>query len=235
MKKIIFTSFLLILFLFCGLPAHSETEIESQPGKLIQERTEQVLEVISDTSFHREDRFDTLKQKLRDIIEPAFAFEEMTLRSLGSHARGIEEKQLNELVELFTTLLENMYIDRFTRSLIENPGDTFIPQMTMTGEELRGNYAQITTEARVDNDGEKMQFKINYRLVKRNDNWRIYDLEIEGNSLVQNYRSQFNEILTNNSIQELINRLREKVENFEDSPEEIQKEDNIVPLTEEKE
>ncbi len=235
MRKIFLAPTLLALFLFWTLPAYSQAELKSDPGKLIEEKTNQVLELLSDTKFHSDDRYDTLTQKLRHIIEPAFAFEEMTLRSLGSHARGIEKEQLDELVKLYKTLLENMYVDRFTRSLIENPGDTFIPKITMIGEELKGNYAQISTEARVDNDGEKMKFKINYRLVKRNKNWRIYDLEIEGNSLIQNYRSQFNEILTNYPIEELIKRLREKIKNFQDDPGKIQRDDTIVPLTEKKE
>jgi phospholipid transport system substrate-binding protein len=235
MKNGFLTATLLILFLFWTVPVHSKTELKSQPGKLIEEKTSQVLTLISDTEYYRADRYDTLKQKLRVIIEPVFAFEEMTLRSLGSHARGIEKEQLDELVKLYKTLLENMYVDRFTRSLVENPGDTFIPKVTMTGEELKGNYAQISTEARVDNDGEKMKFKINYRLVKRSEDWKIYDLVIEENSLIQNYRSQFNEILTNHPVEELIKLLREKIENFQDEPGKIQKDGTIVPLTEKKE
>jgi len=126
-------------------------------------------------------------------------FEEMAKRALGSHWRRRNPKEQQEFVRLFSDLLENAYISRIEAYNNE--------KLVYTGEKLDGQYAEVQSRM-ATSKGE--EYSINYKVRLVNSQWKVYDVVIENISLVNNYRSQFNRVITKSSYEDLILRLKEK-------------------------
>lgn len=136
--------------------------------------------------------------RLRVIVYPLFDFREMAKRSLGSHWRRISPQQQDEFVTSFTELLEKSYADKI---------DLYDGQkVAYAGETIDRDFAVVNTKL----IGKNQSFSVDYKLQLVDGKWKIYDVVAENISLVNNYRSQFNRILTNSSFDDLIQRIRSK-------------------------
>jgi phospholipid transport system substrate-binding protein len=134
---------------------------------------------------------------LRDAAVEIFDFTEITRRALGRHWQTAPPAERNELVQLLTALLERAYLGR----LEQYSGET----VAVVGEALDGDLATVRTRL-VSKAG--VETPIDYRLHRAGDRWLVYDVSVEGVSLVANYRAQFNSILRGSSPQALVARLR---------------------------
>jgi phospholipid transport system substrate-binding protein len=134
---------------------------------------------------------------LRDAAVEIFDFTEITRRALGRHWQTATPAERNELVQLLTALLERAYLGR----LEQYSGET----VAVVGEALEGDLATVRTRL-VSKAG--VETPIDYRLHRAGDRWLVYDVSVEGVSLVANYRAQFNSILRGSSPQALVARLR---------------------------
>ncbi len=140
--------------------------------------------------------------RLREIVYPLFDFTEMAKRSLGAHWRRRTPDEKQEFVTLFTNLLEVSYADRI--NLYKGQ------RVVFTREEVDDDYARV--ESKIINKKQE-KFSVAYKLQrKEGGDWRIYDVVVENISLVNNYRSQFNRVITNASYKELIRRLKAKTQ-----------------------
>lgn len=136
--------------------------------------------------------------RLRVIVYPLFDFREMAKRSLGSHWRRISPQQQDEFVTSFTELLEKSYADKI---------DLYDGQkVAYAGETIDRDFAVVNTKL----IGKNQSFSVDYKLQLVDGKWKIYDVVAENISLVNNYRSQFNRILTKSSFDDLIQRIRSK-------------------------
>jgi phospholipid transport system substrate-binding protein len=145
---------------------------------------------------------DTLakrRQKIREIIDTHFDSVEMSQRALGKHWKEIPEEKRREFTQLFYWRLYNFYILR-----VENYSDE---KVLYNKEIIKGNVAAIFTQI---SSRKYPEFDIEYRLKQEGDDWKIYDVVIEGVSLVANYRSQFSSFLSKKTFDELLKTLREK-------------------------
>jgi phospholipid transport system substrate-binding protein len=123
----------------------------------------------------------------------------MARRSLGSQWKRLSPEQQEEFVQLFTRLLEDSYLDKI---------ESYQGEKVQYGKETVDNdYAQVETKI-IDTKGH--EFSVNYRLHNVNGNWKVYDVVIEDVSLVNNYRAQFNRVLANSSVEELLKRMKER-------------------------
>ena len=137
--------------------------------------------------------------KLRKIVYPLFDFDEMARRSLGAHWRRLDQRQQKEFVTVFTDLLEKTYAKNI---------DLYDGQkVSYTGETIDQDYAEVHTKL-IGKKGES--YSVDYKLLRLNDRWRVYDVVAEGISIVNNYRSQFNRVMANSSFEELIRKMKEK-------------------------
>jgi phospholipid transport system substrate-binding protein len=102
---------------------------------------------------------------------------------------------------LFSELLENTYADRIL---------AYTDEKINFGDEVALKKNRVEVKSTIFTKDNK-SVPLNYRMIRKNETWRVYDVVIEGISLVQNYRSQFREILATNSPQDLIDTLKEKV------------------------
>lgn len=174
----------------------STAAAEEGPRSGIEKALRLGVSILSDSKLSESSRFE----RLRATVLPLFDFPEMARRSLGAHWRRRTPEQREEFIGLFTRLLERTYASRI--SLYNGQRVHFI------GEEIDGRFAQVDTRIV---DGEGRRFAVNYRLHRVNDpgEWRIYDLVIEGISLVNNYRAQFNRVINRTSYEALVAKLRD--------------------------
>ena len=143
---------------------------------------------------------DAKKQERRALLRkelyPRFDFEEISRRALGVNWKGRTPEEKREFIEVFKELLENSYASKI---------EGYKGERIVYGQEVQDlPYAEVRTKIVTKGD----QYDVNYRVLKNGDEWRIYDIVIEGVSLVNNYRSQFTEMLARYSFSEMMERLR---------------------------
>src|ERR1700675_4402065 len=165
------------------------------PKAQLQGTMERVMAVTR--TFRSEQDFTDNKDRLRQIIMPRFDFSEMARRSLGNHWTGLNGRE-KEFVEVFVQFAEASYMNAI--------GSYRGEKMTYGRERIDDNFAEVDTRV-VNSSGET---PIIYRLHLIGDEWKVYDVVIDGVGLVSNYQSQFGRILKTASIDELMRRLREK-------------------------
>jgi phospholipid transport system substrate-binding protein len=162
----------------------------------VRATVEKVVAILQDQRLKPEAQYNQRQTRLRQVIESKFDIEEMAKRALGSNWQARSLQQQANFVSLFTNLLAAVLSERYA-------GEKFL----YLSETQEKGFSEVATKV-VDKKGEKVA--INYKLRATNGNWKIYDLLIENVSLVNNYRSQFNRILTTISFDELLQRLQQK-------------------------
>ena len=139
------------------------------------------------------------RAEIRRVADGLFDFKEMARLSLSRHWSAQSPREQEEFVGLFTELLERSFL-----STIENYAGE---RITFLGESIDGAYAQVRSRITTDR---RVEISIDYRLIERPDRWEVYDVVLDGVSLVANYRSQFNSIIRTSSFGDLLSRMRNK-------------------------
>jgi len=140
------------------------------------------------------------KEKIRTLVGEFFDFTVLSRLTLGRYWKQFTPTQQKEFIKLYRTLLENVYMDRILE--YNNEKIVFGKEILFTDKKAEVESNIVTSTK---------QIPINYRMVLRGKEWKVYDVVIEGISMVSNYRSQFNEILANQSPDELLDTLRKRV------------------------
>ena len=169
------------------------------PTDQLKGAVERVLKTLDDPTLKGEARLGERRVAVRKIANEIFDFSEIAKRSMARHWQPLSEAQKNEFVGLFADLLERSYISK-----IETYGGE---KIQYTAERADGDVATVSTRIITRNGTE---VPVDYRMIKRADRWLVYDVSIEGVSLVSNYRTQFNKIIQTTSYNELISKLRNK-------------------------
>jgi len=169
------------------------------PTDQLKGAVERVLKTLDDPALKGDARVGDRRVAVRKIANEIFDFSEIAKRSMARHWQPLSEAQKNEFVGLFADLLERSYISK-----IETYGGE---KIQYTAERADGEFATVSTRIITKNGTE---VPVDYRMIKRADRWLVYDVSIEGVSLVSNYRTQFNKIIQTTSYNELISKLRNK-------------------------
>ena len=162
---------------------------------------DRVLEIVSDKDLKKNPALR--REKLRQVIGQRFNYKQMVMRSLAKNYKARSKNEREEFTMLFKKLLENSYASK-----IENYRNETIDYV---GEQIKGKYAMVKTQI-VRKDG---VIDVDYKMLKENGQWQVYDFVIEGVSLIRNYRSQFSKIISTESYPTLVSKLRKKVEDLE--------------------
>ncbi len=167
---------------------------------VMQAFVDKVLSVLRDPAYKAEGEKANQRQKLSELSDTVFDWVELSRRTLALNWNTFDVEQRGEFVGLYKKLLEKTYMDR-----IQDYKDE---KVEFTAEDrLDENQVEVRTVVRApDKD-----IPINYRLINRTGQWRVYDVVVEGVSLVQNYRSQFNNILSSKTPKDMLDDLRQKV------------------------
>jgi len=188
---------IILLVLALQLLAGTTGAWAGQPTEIAKQMIENALDILQNPSYSRAEKHRMVK----DIVDPHFDYREMAKRSLGATWGTLSAGQRDDFVRLFAELLEVSYSDK-----IEKYAQRV--KIDYTGEILQGDdYAEVRTVVVRPND----RIPLNYRLLREDGTWKVYDVVIEGVSLVSNYRSQFRRIIHESSYAELVRRLRTKV------------------------
>lgn len=165
---------------------------------------DQVLQILTDPALKGERKTKERRAQLRKTVLERFDFSEMSKRSMGRHWSERTPDERTEFVGLFTDLLERAYVDRVEGYTGE--------QILYLEETTDGNYSEVRTKIVTKRNQE---IPIAYRLQRADSKWSVYDIVVEGVSLVNNYRTQFSKIIRTSSYQDLVKKMQAKVEGEE--------------------
>jgi phospholipid transport system substrate-binding protein len=174
----------------------------ASPTDDVKKTVDEVVRIVADKEMKKNET--KRRQALKKAISGIFDYSEMAKRSLGKHWNVRTAAEKKQFAELFATLLENSYAAK-----IESYNNEKIVYIKEIVEE---EYAEV--KSKVVTAG-RDEFTLDYRLFKQNGKWMVYDVIIEGVSLVSNYRSQFNKIITNSGYDKLVQKLQSKNQELE--------------------
>ncbi|MBI5628886.1 MAG: ABC transporter substrate-binding protein [Candidatus Rokubacteria bacterium] len=177
------------------------------PTDQLRGAIDRVIKTLDNPALKGDSKVGERRTAVRKIANDIFDFGEIARRSLGRHWQGRTDKEREEFISLFGDLLERSYISK-----IELYGGE---KILYTNERMDAEVAVVSTKVITKNGTE---VPIDYRLLRRGDRWLVYDVSIEGVSLVSNYRTQFNKIIQTTSYGELVKKMRAKQDevSFED-------------------
>lgn len=187
----------LILAICLMLPLQSYA---ATPMETVEKGVNNLLKTLGDPAFKAQTK-DQQIATLGTEIEKVFDFTELSKRTLGRDWKKMSAAQQQEFVKLFKQLLQGVYADR----LLEYSDQKVIFDKEITPKKGRAEVQSYLQTS----DGKKIP--LFYRLTDKGGSWKVYDVIIEGVSMVKNYRTQFRDILAKDSPDKLLEILRDKV------------------------
>jgi len=170
------------------------TAVAGEPTDQVRRSVDEVLKIVQSQPDG-----PARRTAVRQAANRLFDFEETAKRALGPHWQQRTPAEHEEFVRLFSDLLEAAYVGKIDLYQGE--------KITYVGETVDGDQATVKTRI-VTKQGNEVP--VDYRLLREKDGWRVYDVIIEGVSLVANYRTQFNKIIQTFSYDDLVKRMRAK-------------------------
>jgi phospholipid transport system substrate-binding protein len=171
-----------------------------EPLDAIKDSVDQVIEILKAPEFQDDNNKDAQKKAIWEEVRKIFDFDEMSRRTTAQYWKIFSQDEKQEFSVLFSELLGNTYLDK-----IQKYSDEKI--IYVSQENLDETKSLVETKlVRKDID-----IPISYSMYKTNGMWKVYDVKIEGVSLVQNYRAQFTKVLINKKPAVLIEMLRNKI------------------------
>ncbi len=160
---------------------------------------EHEAEKLLKSSVDKELTIDQKKSKVIDITDPVFSFPLMAKLSLGkAHWSQFNSKQKSEFINLFSELFQNFYIEKL--DFFSNETVVFHPATIVKGKKVQIPTALISKGT---------EYSMRYKMFKTKHGWKIYDIEVEGVSLLRSYRSQYHHSLKKGGIEGLLAKMRE--------------------------
>ena len=190
---------LFIFLLAVALLFDPAATIAGEPLELIKAATEGAIAVLKDPKLKSLEQKKERIDRLKELVNPIFDYDEMARRSLGAHWRRRSPTEQEEFTKLFRDYLERIYSDKI---------DFYDGQKVVFGREtIEQDYAQVESKM-INAKGEENS--VVYRLKRTDGKWKVYDAVIENISIVNNYRSQFDRVISKSSYEELKKMLKQK-------------------------
>ncbi len=180
--------------LWLGFPAWAGV-----PTEKVKETADKIIAIVGDPTLKDPAKAAQRRERIRRTVDELCDWEEMSRRSLGRHWAQRTEQEKKEFVHLFGQLLERTYIDKVEGYSGE--------KVNYLGERVDGDYAEVDVKVVTNKNTE---IPVIYRMRAKDQKWWVYDMVIEGVSLVNNYRTQFSDIMAKSSFEGLMKKLREK-------------------------
>ena len=169
------------------------------PLDTVEAHVKEVLDVLRNPALQGEANKEVKEEKIEAIANEMFDYVALSRLTLGRSWRDFNKEQQKEFVSLYRTILKKAYMDKIL---------TYTDEKVVFDKEmmLAENKAEVQTRIIT----KSADIPISYRMYLKDGQWRVYDVIVEGISLVQNYRTQFREILANNPPEEVLKILRQK-------------------------
>jgi len=202
--KVLYLS--LVVFLVSAVPSFAPAD-EIGPTEQLRPTIDEVIDILVDDSLKGTENKEERRRRIMAVVSVGFDFREMSRRVLGATWHDISTDQQDYFVTQMTTLLENVYVGKL---------ETYSGQtVDFVAERVKGKRAQVTTV--VEHQGQDLP--IHYIMQKEQDRWMVYDINIEGVSLIRNYMEQFRSILRQERFEGLLKIIEEKNQSFADNDE----------------
>ena len=198
-------AFFLCSLLFLLVLPQANSAVASDPMTQIKSTVDEIMAVLNDENLKQPEAWPEKKTLIRAIVDHRFDFEEMSKRALAKNWKKRTDEEKEYFVSLFSKLLQNTYIDR-----VEEYSDEVV---VFRKQNIKGKKAVVYTII----SATSLEIPVIYKLLQQGDDWFVYDLIIEGVSLVRNYRSQFTKIVSREKYAGLIKRVEEKVNKIDES------------------
>ena len=173
------------------------------PTDQLKSSIDRVVKILDDPTLKTDGKVKERKAAVRKAANDIFDFAETAKRSLARHWLNRTDQEREEFIKLFAELLERSYVSK-----IDLYGGE---QITYVGESLDTDLATVRSKI-ITKQGTEVP--VEYRMHRRGERWLVYDVSVEGVSLISNYRTQFNKIIQTSSYQELVKKMKTKQEEF---------------------
>lgn len=197
MKKSIFIGLSITIFIFILFTFTAQAGVATDR---IKAATDKLLEIVTNHDLDPPEMAEKRAHMIRETVDTVFDWQAFSQRALGRHWRKLSKEQKDEFITLFGQLIERTYMDK-TRQYSGQ-------QMKFINEETDEKYGVVDAEVAMKNEA---NIAIQFRILKKNETWFVYDVYVEGVSLVNNYRVQFNNIMTKSGYSELVSKLKTKL------------------------
>ncbi|MBF0274377.1 MAG: ABC transporter substrate-binding protein [Nitrospinae bacterium] len=201
MNKILFSFFFSFLFLINGTVSYAEIDTD-EGKKQLESSLTSLIEVLVDEKL--KDNKTERRAEIKKILFSRFSPEEMSKRTLGKKWKGISKEEKEKFIDVFGKITVESYIGK-----IEGYSNEKVVYNDV--ELLNKRYLKVDTSVL----GGKESFSVIYMMKKFDNDWLVFDIIIEGVSLVANYRAQFNSILEKKTFGALLNQLEESLTKME--------------------
>ena len=185
------------------LVCFSSQALASEPQDRLKAGIDKVIAILSDPAMKAANKRADRQAKLRSVADSFFDWKELSRRAAAEHWAKFSPKQQDDFVASFSELLQKTYIRKLEKFNNE--------KVSYLKEQVVDNQAFINTLVQQKDKS----IPINYVMIKR-DQWLVYDVSVEGVSLVKNYRTQFTKILTKETPEALIQRIKDKIKALDD-------------------
>ncbi len=204
MIKLIVPAFLCMALVINTAAVYSES---AEPTEQLKPILDELFSILDDQSLQGDEQKEARRQRIMAAISSGFDFREMSRRVLGSTWNDLSAEQRDHFVVQMTKLLENVYIGR-----LESYDGR---EVEFAAERIKGKRAQVTTLINYEDS----KIPVHYIMQKEHDRWMVYDINIEGVSLIRNYMEQFRTILRQEEYEGLINIIEQKNQLFAEGKE----------------
>jgi phospholipid transport system substrate-binding protein len=192
-----------------SLAAPAPSGVESSATEAVKGTINDLIQVLDDDTLKQPEQAERRRHKIEEIIKHRVDYEEMARRALGTPWPTLSHLDQHEFVDLFVQLLRDTFAGRITERSDE--------EVVFLGELREEAFAEVKAQMK----GRKTDTSVDFRLNRRADEWWVYDVVIDGASIVSNYRSQFTSIIRDVSYVGLVRKMKQKaiaVKVFEKSP-----------------
>ncbi len=191
--------FMVLMMVLClgvvAVPGYAGPPTDSMKATI-----DEVLRLVREKELKQPEKAEERRNLLEKVVAARFDYAEMSRRALGAPWNQLTPQQKQEFVELFQTLLTNSYADKV--ETYSGEGVQYLNERT------EKEYAEVRTKVLSG----KTEIPLDYRLINKANDWRVYDVVVDGVSLVNNYRGQFLKILRASSYSDLVDQLRKKTD-----------------------
>ena len=189
-----------VIFLIFLTTAFSVTSLAGEPTEEIKETTDKIIAILTESALKGPDKKSERNRLVRKVVDERFDWGEMSRRALARHWRKRSDKEKKLFIDLFGRLLERTYMDKV--------GGYSGEKVLYEGERVDGKYGIVKVKIVTKKETE---IPVKYRVKKKGGEWLVYDISVQGVSLINNYRKQFNSIILRSSFNDLIKKLEAKV------------------------
>jgi len=197
MRTLVIGLNLLVLSMY-PIQVHANTPLDT-----IKLRINQLLDVLRDPALQGESAKELKKEKIWSIFDKTFDYLEFSKRTLARNWRKLKPDQRKEFTKLYKALLDKVYMNRIL---------AYTDQKFVFGKKRALAQNRVEVQSKIVAGSNRTP--IHFRMILKNDQWRVYDVVVEGISLVKNYRSQFKRIIKRESLEGMFEILRKKVGKF---------------------